>query len=109
MNNIDRTRSSFFPNSKTANTNPKANEAISKTLTRNDSLRAKEIGSNTSNDASVSINDAIKDFSRIKKAVDMAPEQDNSAKIAKLRSQINNGTYSVDYEALADRVLGEQY
>ena len=67
QSNIEKTRSSFFPNSKTAKSNAKASQAISTTLTRNDAMKAKQIGEKTSLDANVSINDAIKDFSRIKK------------------------------------------
>lgn len=113
-NNIDPSqRSSFFPNSKTA---PEAavnkgqtaalNPAVMK---RNDYGRVKELNSLSSTDAKVQITDAIKDFSRIKKAVDAAPEIDNSAKIANLRSQIQAGTYKVDYDALADKLLSSEF
>lgn len=112
MNNVDSTqRASFFPHSKTSGPesgkSSKINPSIMK---RNDYARAKELNEMGQRDAKVNISEAIKDFSRIKKAVDAAPEQrDNSEKIAQLKSQIQNGTYKVDYDALADKVLSSEY
>jgi negative regulator of flagellin synthesis FlgM len=106
MNSVD-TRPPFFPNSKTSQRNP-----LSKTqrsaLQRNTYDRVKEL-ENTNRDAKVSIPETIKDFSRIKKAADTAPEMDNSAKIASLKQQIANGTYEIDYDALADKMLASEY
>ena len=109
MNNIDSaTRGKFFPNSKTTN------KSISKqigpmSLKRNNYERQQELENLTGQDAKVSIPQATRDFSRIKKAVDDAPEIDNSDKIAKLKAQINAGTYKIDYEALADKVIAEEF
>lgn len=112
MNNIESsTRAGFFPNSKTAQ-NEKAtqNQGVQQSvMKRNDYGRTKELNQLTADDAKVQINDAIKDFSRIKRAVDSAPEVDNSDKIAQLRQQVQAGTYSVDYEALADRILQSEF
>jgi negative regulator of flagellin synthesis FlgM len=78
-------------------------------LERNDFQRKKELEEITKQDASVDIKDAIKDFSRIKKAVDNAPETDNANRIAELKAKISEGSYSVDFDALADKLLQSQF
>lgn len=108
MSNSIDTRSSFFPNSKTGTTD-KASQMSKTYMKRNDTVRANELGEMAKKDAKVDIPDAIKDFSRIKKAVDQAPDIDNSDKIARLKSQIQAGTYKVDYDALADKILGQEF
>lgn len=109
MNNIDSTnRSSFFPNSRDNKVGTSRSRAMNKALTRNDADRIQAL-EQSKNDARVSINQGIKDFSRIKRAVDAAPEIDNSDKIAKLKQQIESGTYKVDYEALADKILASEF
>lgn len=108
MNNVDNnTRPNFFPNSKTSQTE-KNQRAMNAALKRNDSMRMQQL-EGSKQDARVNISESIKDYSRIKRAVDAAPEVDNSDKIAKLKAQINSGTYQVDYEALADRLLEQEF
>lgn len=108
-NNID-TRAPFFPHSRTAQKQAEqAKQAQKLAAARNTYERAEEIRAKTSSDAKVSIPDAIKDFSRIKKSVDAAPETDNSQKIADLKARIQAGTYEVDYDALADKMLNSEY
>ena len=107
MSNID-TRAPFFPNSRTAQKDiQQARQA--KMLKRNSYERSQELNNQTANDARVTIPDTIRDFSRIKKAADTAPEIDNSAKIARLKAQIQAGTYKPDYDAIADRILASEY
>lgn len=111
MNNVDSTqRANFFPQSKTTgaegNKASKLNPSIMK---RNDYGRTQELNEMGQRDAKVNISEAIKDFSRVKKAVDAAPERDNTEKIAQLKSQIQNGTYKVDYDGLADKLLSSEY
>lgn len=110
MSSID-TRSPFFPNSKTANAKSEraAQLAKSKGMQRNSSIRKNELNSKTSADAKVQIPSGVKDYSRIKKAVDAAPIIDNSEKIAHLKSQISAGTYEPDYDAMADRILEQEF
>lgn len=106
MNNINVTsRSNFFPNSDEA----KDVQTKKVALRRNDQARRAQLEKISQNDASVKIPDAVRDFSRIKKAVDAAPEIDNSAKVARLKSQINNGTYKMNYEAIADKLLSTEF
>lgn len=108
MNNID-TRSPFFPNSKTGQKEiEQAKQA--QILRRNSMERANDLQARTSADAKVSIPDAIKDFSRIKKIADTpGPEVDNTAKIARLKAAIQAGNYQPDYDAIADKMLATEY
>jgi negative regulator of flagellin synthesis FlgM len=107
MNSID-TRAPFFPNSKTGQKEIE-HARSAQFLKRNSYQRSQELNDQTSKDAKVTIPESIKDFSRIKKAVDKAPEMDNTAKIAKLKAQIQTGTYQPDYDALADKLLATEY
>jgi len=108
MTNINNSvRSNFFPGTKT-NTG-KSGELARTALKRNDESRIKEIQSFTKDDSKVQIPDAIRDFSRIKKVADAAPEIDNSEKIARLKQQIQSGTYKTDYEAIADKILSQEF
>mgnify|MGYP003641157201 CR=1 FL=1 len=107
MSSIDTSRSSFFPNSKTAA--DRASAANKTSIMRNDPYRAQQLKDTTSKDAKVDIGDAVRDFSMIKRAVDAAPEVDNTDKIARLKAQIQAGTYQVDYDALADKMLATEF
>lgn len=78
-------------------------------IARNSEERRSEISMATKDDVKVDIPDSIKDFARVKNAVDSAPPIDKSAKIAELRGKINSGTYSVDYDALADKILSNEF
>lgn len=108
MTNIDRTSNSFFPKNKSDQTREAARlrKAV---LNRNNIERKQALDISAKQDAKVNINDAIKDFSRIKKAVDVAPEIDKTDRIAELKAQIEAGKYSVDYEALADKILEQEF
>lgn len=107
MKNIDTSsHTSLFPQNKKTKRPSKLQQAA---LKRNDPARKKQLESITSKDAKVTIPDAIKDFARIKKAVDAAPGLDNSDKIEELKHKIKNGTYKVDFEALADKILEAEY
>lgn len=108
MANIDA-RAPFFPNSRTAQRAKTAQAQHSSAIKRNSADRFKQIQNMTGKDARVSIPDAVRDFSRIRKAVDSAPEIDNSAKIAKLKSQIASGQYNINYDAVADKMLQSEF
>ena len=107
MNNIDSSRSSFFPNTKT--TSNKSSQVDKAALNRNSYEKQSYIDSYTQRDAKVDIPDAIKDFSKIKKVADAAAPIDNSEKIAALKQQIQSGTYKVDFDAVADKLLSEEF
>ena len=108
MSNIDSTNSrpSFFPRSSTAD---KAGQLKGTYFKRNTDARKNQLNQMAERDSKVNIPEAVKDFSRIKKAVDMAPEVDNTDKIAKLKQQIQAGTYKVDYDGLADKILSQEF
>ena len=57
----------------------------------------------------VSIPERVKDFARIKKAVYNVPDKDNTEKIAALKQKIREGSYKIDYEDLADRMLRSEF
>lgn len=105
MSAIDSTssRSIFLPNKK------QTGKVGSTGLTRNSESRKNELETFSKADSKVDIPDAIKDFSRIKKVADAAPPVDNSEKIARLKSQIDAGTYKVDYDGLADKILEQEF
>jgi negative regulator of flagellin synthesis FlgM len=107
MNSID-TRAPFFPNSKTGQKEI-SHSKRAQALKRNTYQRTQELNNSSSKDAKVNIPEAVKDFSRIKSAVDMAPPIDNTDKIARLKSQIQAGTYQPNYDAVADKLLSSEY
>jgi negative regulator of flagellin synthesis FlgM len=109
MSNSIDTRSNFFPRGRNIETNSAKGSGEVDALKRNSMERASELQDKTATDAKVTIPEGVKDFSRIKKAAMAAPEQDNSEKIARLKAQINAGTYEVDYDGLADKILTNEF
>lgn len=114
MNNIDPSsnRSSFFPKSRGAKSNPRPSlhrPGDIGQIDRNSLEKQQYIKTLTKNDAKVDINSRVKDFARIKSAVDRAPDLDNSAKVAALKQQIANGTYNINYDALAEKMLQSEF
>ena len=108
MSSID-TRSPFFPRGRNVQTESTKGGSNVDALKRNSMERAVELNDKTATDAKVTIPEGVKDFSRIKKAALNAPEQDNSEKIARLKAQIAAGTYEVDYDGLADKILTSEF
>jgi negative regulator of flagellin synthesis FlgM len=108
MSSID-TRSSFFPRGKGLQTESTKGGGSVEGLKRNSMEKASELSERTSTDAKVSIPEGVKDFSRIKKAATSAPEVDNSEKIARLKAQIAAGSYEIDYDSLADKILESEF
>ncbi len=113
-NSIDTsTRAPFFPSSRKTGSSSTQGTGAGASIDRAEGLRrserAQDISARTGQDARVDIPDAVRDYSRIKKAVDAAPPIDNSEKIARLKQQINAGTYQVDYDGLAEKILQNEY
>ena len=110
MDNIDsgRIRSPFFPNTRSRTRKGPSRIGLP-SLSRNDFSRKNEIDLKTENDVNVKINDSIKDFARIKKAVDSSESIDNSKKIELLKSKIKSGSYRINYDTLADKLLSSEY
>ena len=110
MSNTIDTRSNFFPNTrKPVSTDPAKAGQVGEVGAGNAPERASEIAARTSGDAKVSIPDGVKDFSRIKKTANAAPEMDNSEKIAALKAKIAAGSYEMDYDAIADKMLQSEF
>lgn len=102
---MNKIRQNFFPQNKSV-TKQKIKSLASK---RNNEKRKKDIERNSHDDAKVNISDAIRDFSRLKKIVDMSPEINNSDKIAKLKEQIKNGSYKFHDDALSERIMEQEF
>lgn len=102
MSKIDNTniRTPFFPGQ---------TKSSSRLRSRNDASRKAELDQISKDHASVKINQKIKDFSRIKKVVDSAPEVDNTAKINALKKLIAAGKYQVNEGQIADKILENEY
>lgn len=108
MSSID-TRSSFFPRNRDIQSESTKGGTKVDGSQRNTMERASELSEKTSTDAKVNIPEGVKDFSRIKKAAMNAPDIDNSEKIARLKAQIADGSYEVDYDGLADKILTSEF
>ena len=106
MSSID-SRAPFFPHSRTSSKSVPSSRKSS--IQRNTYERMQELDKLAAKDARVSIPDTVKDFSQIKREVDMAPNRDNTDKIARLKAQIQSGTYEPDYDAIADKMLMDEY
>jgi len=103
-------KSGFFPRSKqTKNTTIKSKNIQQGYLKRNNPSRVKELENTSRGHAKVDIPNTVRDYAKIKKAVDQAPDIDNSDKVAKLKQKIQAGTYSVDYDQLADKILSSEF
>jgi negative regulator of flagellin synthesis FlgM len=108
MSSID-TRSAFFPRGKSIQAESTRENGGVDSIKRNSPERANELTDKTASDAKVNIPEGVKDFSKIKKAAMSAPEADNSEKIARLKAQIAAGTYEIDYDGVADKMLTTEF
>jgi negative regulator of flagellin synthesis FlgM len=108
MSNID-TRSAFFPRSRETKSESTKGGSKVDGVQRNTLERASELSEKTSSDAKVSIPEGIKEFSKIKKTAMNASEPDHSEKIARLKAQIDAGTYEMDYDAIAEKILTSEF
>ena len=97
-------RSDFFSGSKA-----EKSQGNNLNLRRNSAEKKSEIESVTKDDVKIDITNKVKDFSRIKSAVYKAENIDNSEKIKEVKDRIKNGSYRVDYEELADRLLRSEF
>jgi negative regulator of flagellin synthesis FlgM len=108
MSSID-TRSPFFPRGRDVKSESAKGGGKVDGVQRNSMERTSELNQKTATDAKVNIPEGVKDFSRIKKAAMSAPEADNSEKIARLKAQIAAGSYEMDYDAIADKILTSEF
>ena len=104
--NTDNLRPPFFPNKsslKPLNRKSRVN------IERNDISRKSELDNISKNHAKVKIDARTRDFGRIKKAVDSAPEIDRSDYLKKLKDRIASGEYSVDPEKIAEKMILNEF
>ena len=104
-----RNSPSFFPAKKQDDLSAKVSPDISSDGFDRQSDQKQQIDKTSKQDARVTIPDSIKDFAKIKRATDQAPDIDNSAKIRDLKNRINAGTYQVDVDALTDQIMAEEF
>ncbi|MBF0314965.1 MAG: flagellar biosynthesis anti-sigma factor FlgM [Oligoflexia bacterium] len=101
--------STYFPKDRRVTIKPEKTERSDSALKpRNSKKRQVELKEGTENDARVDISNKIKDFSRIKKAADAAPEIDNRKKVEQLKKQVADGTYKVNVDDVADKILEQE-
>ena len=92
------------------NINPPSTQGIERTKT-NERVSEKEIGSRVKGDAisrspDVEISEEAKILQRATQAVrDLPPT--NTERIAELKKSIQSGTYKVDVEGLAEKIINE--
>jgi len=100
------TRAPFFPRSRNIKSRGLKNLMA---LKRNDSGRSKELMDKTSKDVKVDIHDKVKDFSRIKRAVDLSSPLGEKSRLEQLKSKIQNGEYNIDYDSIANNILQQEF
>ena len=106
MNKINNTVNPFRLFSSDSNKSPKRTKFFNELKDNNDEIQQKKKGEKLSSlDAKVTIPEAIKDFARIKRVVDESPDLDNQIKVEKIKDQIKNGSYKINYELLAEKML----
>jgi len=105
MSKIENTsrKSPFFTDNKTKDIKERSSNFIKEEI---DGHKTKDV---SQSDAKVSIPEAIKLFSQIKKVADASPEIDNSGKIQALKSKIEKGEYSIDDNKLAETLSRKEF
>ena len=78
-------------------------------LKRNSTKKKNEIESATKDHVKVDIESRVRDFARIRSAIDNVLESDNTARIKELREKIDSGAYQINYEDTADIILRTEY
>lgn len=109
MSTIDSStlHSNFFPQSNKKQI--RRNRIEKGYIPRNIPSRKKEIENTTKEHAKVEIPHTVKDYAKIRKAVDDAAPLDHSEKIARLKKEIQNGQYKINYDDLADKILSAEF
>lgn len=106
MSNIDpnANRTAFFPKARGTKSQPNKGVNSKSEKVSKEGQKASPLAQ-TPERAKVDIKEAIRDYSKIKKAAIKAPEFDVNEKIAMLKGQIKSGEYEIDYDAVADEML----
>ena len=104
MNKVDGLSYGFFPEDRIIEKNKSSSR-----LKKGDKRTLINSSSQKNNDTKVTIPNQIKEFSRIKKLVDATPKIDRAAIVKNIKERINNNTYKVDENALAERILAQEF
>lgn len=109
MSNITtENRATFFPKKKSDSIKAdRSTENVGKT--KEGSRRRERLIGKGDTDSKVDIPQNVKDFARIKKVVDATPNIDNSEKIGRLKQQIANDEYEINYDDLSEKILEEKF
>ena len=107
MSDMKTKQAGFFP-AGSASSDTNISPVHKRPFNRNSEDRKRELESFKS-DSHVAIDNAVKDFSRIKKAVDATTPIDKSNQVAKLKKQIDEGTYKIDHDKLADKIITSEF
>lgn len=105
MNKIENAsrKSPFLTDNKTNDVSERSN-IFSKDSS--DKTKTKDVAQS---DAKVSIPEATKLFSQIKKVADATTEVDNSGRIQSLKSRIEKGEYAIDDNKLAENISRKEF
>lgn len=109
MKALDQTPNPLISREQPAYKQKSTNPAARSIFPRNQPDRVEELNKISPANAKVDIPEAVKDFARIKKVVDYAAPLDKSQQIAALKEKIAAGNYQVDVDALADKMLEEEF
>lgn len=106
MSNVidSSSKSGFFPDKKVGGAKAKG-----PTLSRNNPLKKDELDKSSARDVKLDINDGIKEFSKIKKAVDASTPIDKADRIAELKESIKAGSYKIDPDKIADSMMANDF
>ena len=104
MSKVDPTlyRTPFFPGQDVS-------QVKRRSLLSNNAQKKSELDEISKDHTKVAINQKVKDFSKIKKVVDLSPDLDRQKRIEELKQQINNGTYKVDPGKIAEKIMNNEY
>lgn len=72
-------------------------------------LELKKANKKVNKDVKLDISDAVKEFTKIKKAIADLPAVDNSKKVQDIKSKIANKEYKIDYDKLAEKILKNEF
>ena len=110
MSEVKTENPNFFPISSRLSTDNTISGLQGTALKRNSDARKQELESLAKGgDSNVTIDAAVRDFSRIKKSVDASAGRDVGPRLAELKRKIEDGSYQVDYDELADRILNSEF
>ena len=107
--NMDNLRSPFFPNKSPVDKSSRSKIYDKIKPRRNDDDRADELKKLSQKHTKVNINSKTKDFSLIKSAVDKSPDIERSEYLQELKSKIKSGSYQINPEKIAEKMILNEF